>query len=120
MKRLIVIAPFLYVIAVHAAEVPKGSAATPDLKVGQTVWQQKCQTCHGIDGKGKPAMARMFKVEPAQLDVTKRGTLNTEALLKIVTNGKGGKMPAFKDKLAAPEISAVVAYVQSLGSVKKP
>lgn len=64
-------------------------------------------------------MARMFNIEPARLDLTQAAAQEkTENLAKIVADGKGGKMPAFKGKLKPAEMDAVVAYVKRLGSAK--
>ncbi len=74
------------------------------------VYKAKCATCHGKDQKGNPAMAKMFKVEPAAMDLTAL-TKSDEDLAKVITDGRG-KMPAFKDKLSAEEITGVVSYLK--------
>ena len=81
----------------------------------------KCVSCHGKDGKGNPAMAKVFKVEPAALDVVKKGTLEkTDAYLgKVIKDGLN-KMPAYKDKLSDADISGVVAYVRGLANTPEP
>lgn len=118
MKKLLTMAFILSSALASAAKNARADAA--NLKIGEDVWQKKCQTCHGLDGKGKPAMARMFKVELEKLDLTRGDPARSpEAFVKTIADGKNSKMPAFKDKLSPAEINAVAAYAQSLGAAKK-
>ena len=102
----------ILLLAVNAAAAP---AATPD---GAKLFAAKCATCHGKDGKGSAAMAKMYKLkDPAVLNLT--ASKETEAgLVKIIANGEE-KMPAFKGKLKEDEIAAVASYVHSLAPAAK-
>ncbi|MBI4349934.1 MAG: cytochrome c [Elusimicrobia bacterium] len=77
------------------------------------LFKSKCVMCHGKDMKGNPSMAKMFKLEPAALDLTGKAVLSKSdaALVKIITDGKN-KMPAQKANLTAAEIGALVAYLK--------
>ena len=103
------------ILALSAASGWAGDAGN-----GKAVFSAKCGSCHGKDGKGNPAMAKMFKAEPAALDLSDEGTQDKtdEELIGLTSQGKN-KMPAFTGKLSAPEIKALVAYLRSLGPAKK-
>ncbi len=85
----------------------------------QTLYNQKCASCHGKDGKGAASMAKMFKVDMALLDSTDQATLDKkdDALDGITAKGVG-KMPAYAAKLKADEIKALTAYFRSLAKPK--
>ena len=83
---------------------------------GKETFDKSCKSCHGADGRGNPAMATGLKVEPAALDLTDAATkAKAEAdLVKVITDGQGGKMPAFGTKLSADEITAVAQHLKGL------
>jgi mono/diheme cytochrome c family protein len=85
----------------------------------KTLYTQKCASCHAKDGKGNPAMAKMFKLDPAALDLTSKTTLEKKDDELILTTTKGhGKMPAYETKLKAEEIKGLVAFIRSLSKPK--
>lgn len=81
---------------------------------GKALFGMKCSSCHGKDGKGNPAMAKMFKVEPSALDMTSAATAGKSGtdLAAVIRDGRG-KMPAYKAKLSDGEIASVAAYLKS-------
>lgn len=85
----------------------------------QKLYDTKCASCHGKDGKGKPAMAKVFKVEPKALDLTSEGIAGKkdEELLKIIAEGKN-KMPSYAKQLKAEEQKSVLRYMRSLAPKK--
>lgn len=85
----------------------------------EVLFKQKCASCHGKDGKGTAAMAKMFKLDIAELDLTDKATLEKkdEELDAITTKGVG-KMPAYEKKLKAEEISDLTVYIRSLTKTK--
>jgi mono/diheme cytochrome c family protein len=78
---------------------------------GAAVYKAKCATCHGTDGKGETSIGKSMKLKSLGApDVQK----TTDAdLNKIISDGKG-KMPAYKGKLSADEIKALVTYIRTL------
>lgn len=91
-------------------------AATGDAAAGKAVFSGKCVTCHGKDAKGNPTIAKMYKLDPAKLNLLGDEVRKMTAAeqVKIVTDGKGDKMKPFKEKLTEAEIANVVAYLRSL------
>ena len=104
--------------AVCAMATGFAGAAEPS---GTALFGKHCASCHGKDGKGNPKMAKMFKVEPVVLDLTTGATpkLPDADLVKIITAGKGKKMPAFAKKMTAAQIQDVAAAVRALAAPPK-
>lgn len=82
---------------------------------GQKIFTAKCAQCHGKDAKGLPNMAKVLKVDPVNIDLTRPDAvkLSDEEITKTVTMGKN-KMPKFKGKLTADQIQQVAKYLRSL------
>ena len=78
---------------------------------GAAVYKAKCATCHGPDGKGETAIGKSMKLRSLGSADVQKGT--DAALTTIISDGKG-KMPAYKGKLSADEIKALVAYIRTL------
>ena len=75
------------------------------------VYKAKCASCHGPDGKGETSIGKSMKLRSlASADVQK---ITDADLTKVISDGKG-KMPAYKGKLSADEIKALVAYIRTL------
>ena len=68
---------------------------------------QKCDTCHGKDGKGK------VKGVPDFTDAAWEGKATDEKLATSIKKGNVPKMPAYESKLSEAEITALVAYVRT-------
>ena len=87
-----------------------GLAADSD--AGKTVYEKSCVGCHGKDGKGNPAMAKVLGEKGLDLTSKEATQKSDEELLKIIVEG-AGKMPAQKS-LSKDEQKQVLAYVRSL------
>lgn len=79
------------------------------------IYDTKCASCHGKDGKGNKAMAKPFKVAPAALDLTSSTITDKkdEELLKVISEGKN-KMPAYGKQLKAEQQKSVLQYIRGL------
>ena len=87
-----------------------GAALAADVDAGKAVFTKSCVSCHGADGKGNPAMAKVMSgLDITAKDVTQR---SDDELLKAIAEGKG-KMPAQKS-LSKDEQKQVLSYVRSL------
>jgi mono/diheme cytochrome c family protein len=104
MKKHIAVIALCILIAAPCAFAGGG----PD---GGAIYKSKCAMCHGPDGAGQTTMGKNLKLRDLRsADVQKQ----TDAeLVKIISDGKG-KMPAYKGKLGAADIDAVVAYIRTL------
>jgi cytochrome c6 len=107
----------------QTAKVEAAPAAGADKPVANAnagaasgLYQSKCASCHGKDGKGNPAMANVFKVDKSALDLSDQGTqAKSGADLMQVTKKGMGKMPAYEGKLKDDEINSLTAHIKSLG-----
>jgi mono/diheme cytochrome c family protein len=85
-------------------------AAGDELATGRHLFAEKCQMCHGADGRGNGPAAAAFSPKPA--DFTKPSFWQNDPREKIrrtVANGKG-MMPAFS--LNNDEVKAITDYME--------
>lgn len=99
----------LFVITVVAA-VPL-LAAKGDAAAGKAVFAKSCVSCHGPDGAGKDAIAKMFKVTMRHLGSKEVQAKTDDALRKDITEGNGKMKPI---KLTADEAANVIAHLRTL------
>ena len=83
-----------------------------DADAGKAVYEKSCAGCHGKDGKGNPAMAKVLGEKGLDLTSKEATQKSDEQLLKIIVEGVG-KMPAQKS-LSKDDQKQVLAYVRSL------
>jgi len=106
MKTLVVL---LLIAAVLIWVTPLIAA---DTAAGKDLYGKKCASCHGANGEGKEAIAKMFSVEMKPL--TSKDVLSkTDTDLKKAMLEGSGKMKAVKD-LDAKDADDIVAYLRSL------
>ena len=79
---------------------------------GKTIYEKSCASCHGKDGKGNPAMAKVLGEKGLDLTTKEASQKSDEQLLKIIVEG-AGKMPASKS-LSKDDQQQVLSYVRSL------
>ena len=79
---------------------------------GKAVFAGKCQGCHGPDGEGKAAVAKMMKVTMLPLGSKEVQAKSDADLKKVVTAGQG-KMKAIAG-LSDAQVGDVVAFVRTL------
>ena len=70
-----------------------------------------CAACHGINGKGNPALGAPNLTD----DVWLHG-YGENAIIAIVNNGKVNQMPAQADKLSAAQLNVLSGYVWGLSN----
>ena len=77
-----------------------------------STFKAKCAGCHGPDGKGNTAAGKAVGAHDfASPEVQK---MSDADLAVIISMGKN-KMPAYAKTLKDSEITALVAYIRSLG-----
>ena len=69
------------------------------------LYGNKCNACHGKDGKGTSVGLKMGAPDLTKLKVSEAD------IAKTIENGKG-KMTAFKGKMSPEEIEAVAKFVK--------
>lgn len=107
------LAVFLLSVFILVVGLQPANLATAN---GKAVYESKCSTCHGPDGKGKQNIADMFGIDISKLNLVDDETAKKSdaELTKIIHDGTGKFMKPFKDKLSGDEISAIVKYIRSL------
>jgi len=110
MRKLLLVVASIAVVALIAG----AAFAEPD---GKALYASKCTMCHGADGVAKAMWAKtgVHNFNDAAWQKSK-----TDAdLIKEVTEGSADKkMPAYKDKMSAEEIAAVVKHIRTLAPAK--
>ena len=94
------------------AAVSAGSVFAADLKVGAAAYNTSCKSCHGADGTANPAIAKMMKVDIADLKSSEVASMSDAAMATVITGGKGKMRPVTAVNSASAD--NVVAYVRSL------
>ena len=93
-----------------AAQTPAVAQAAEivplDAAAGEELYAKRCRACHGAKGKGGvgPDLTR-------QKYVFGRGP---DTVMKSISDGRPGGMPAFKTQLSAAEIQALAEYILAL------
>ncbi len=103
--------------------VPEGVARNADpalLAQGEQVYRQHCAGCHAADASGDPNWRKRDAdgLFPPPLNGSGHAWHHsTEVLADLIRNGSPdgkGRMPAWRGKLSEQEITAVIAWFQSL------
>ena len=90
------------------------SVWSAEAKGGKATYDKLCSSCHGVDGKGNPAMAKVLGEKELNIATKETGKKNDEELLKVITEGKG-KMPASGKALSKQEQKQLLEHVRSMG-----
>lgn len=105
-KKMILLFPIIFTIFFSL------TVAAED---GKKIYEKKCASCHGKDGKGNQIMLKMLKVDISLLDIVDKGTLDkTDDKLVSITAKGINKMPAYGKELKDEEIKGVISYIRSL------
>ncbi len=72
---------------------------------GKTLFETNCAACHGVDGKGNPAMGAPNLTDDIWLYGGDAATLK-----QTIDNGRNGLMPAFGERLGAERVRLLAAY----------
>ena len=86
------------------------------LAAGKKLFAQKCQRCHGPDGKGDGPDSDSDHAEIMDLTNPKQAEANPDGVVfyKVSLGRQEPRMPAFEDQLTKEQIWTVVGYAQSL------
>ena len=109
------------VLALFAAFVLLAWAASPaavdavPAQSGAELFQEKCASCHGAEGKAQTSMAKMMHLKDlGSADVQK---MTNKEIHDIIAKGKS-PMPAFGNQLKPDQINELVTYIRDLGKKK--
>lgn len=91
------------------ATLTLASAGAPE---GKATFAAKCQACHGPNGEGKPAIAKMFNTTIHPLGSPAVQSLSDGDIKKIYTEGRGKMKPIAG--LSASDADNLLAFIRSL------
>ena len=82
---------------------------------GKANYEKLCVACHGADGKGNPAMTKVFGEKELNIATKETAAKKDDELIKVIVDGRG-KMPVSAAKtLSKEEQKSLVGHVRSLG-----
>jgi cytochrome c oxidase cbb3-type subunit III len=87
-----------------AQDVPTANPLPADVDAGKQIFEQRCSTCHGLDGGG--AMGPNIQAIPMRI--------GAPVVAATIKNGVSGAMPAFAGQLTGAQIQQVIAYLLTL------
>lgn len=111
MKKILTFFAMTLFVALISASMAMSVSPSPAADAA-AIYAAKCAKCHGSDGSGVEKYKK--KGQKAFTDAAWQKTRSDAQLTTSITNGKGEAMAAWKSKLTAEEIKALVAYVRSL------
>ena len=77
------------------------------------IWNARCVTCHGAEGKFNEKFVREFYPVPQKLDLQRLDSLGSDSLVKVILNGRVN-MNAYAGRLTPSEALGLVNYMRSL------
>ncbi len=78
---------------------------------GKEVYTAKCAPCHGPNGEGKAAIAKMYNVTQAPLGSKEVQAKTDDQLKQVVLKGQGKMKPV---SVAEKQAADVIAFVRTL------
>lgn len=102
----------------QAAAAAPAAAARTAAERGRAVYEARCVTCHGVNGKGDGRVARLYNPRPSDLTASTKSDMYKTMIIR-----KGGAyvgrsliMPSWEAELSAEEIADVVSYLAVLST----
>jgi cytochrome c oxidase cbb3-type subunit 3 len=90
---------------VNGTQVPTDWAAA-----GKTRFDALCSACHGVDGRGNPALGA-----PNLFDDASLSSRNFESVVASVRDGRNGVMPPWRHRLSGDEVRLITAWIMAQG-----
>lgn len=106
-----------WTIPATAAEEKSPLTVNPGVIAGgKKLFADKCQRCHGPEGKGDGPEGEPEHQQDMNLTIASRAARNPDGVVFYkIWNGRGSpKMPQFSKELTKEQVWAIVAYVQTL------
>ena len=107
--KLRILVPLFAALVMPASVVAAGKG---NAKTGHEVFKAHCQMCHGPEGHGNAALAKMMKTTIPDLSSKEVQALSDAQMREVIEKGKG-KMTPVKG-VSAADIDNVIAFVRTL------
>lgn len=86
-----------------------------DPVIGEKLYEQYCQVCHGEEGGGDGIMTTLMKIKPMDhSNPNETDPLSNDEMVEFISEGEGDFMPAWKGILSQSEVEALVSYIRLL------
>lgn len=82
------------------------------------IWNSRCATCHGTDGKFNEKFIREYYPVPQKLDSARIDSIGVDSLVNVILNGRVN-MNAYGNRLSGSEARGLVRYMQQLAKEAK-
>ena len=89
-----------------------GAMMAADAKAGAADYDKSCKRCHGADGAGNPAIAKMMKVDLRALASAEVQKISDADMKKLITDGKGKMKPV--QGVTPAQVDNIIAYVRTM------
>ncbi len=108
---------------VHSAPVVDSSAQVEDAPAiehsrARLIWNSRCSSCHGVDGKFNEKFVREYYPVPQKLDSARLDSIGEDSLVQVILNGRTN-MNAYEGRLTESEARGLVHYMQKLAGEAK-
>ena len=80
---------------------------------GKANYDKLCVSCHAADGKGNPAMTKVFGEKALDIVSKETAVKKDDEMLKVIVEGRG-KMPASGKSLSKQEQKDVLEHMRGL------
>lgn len=96
-----------------AAARPSPLSASPEnIAAGKQLYEQFCAQCHGMDGKGNPAVAGIIRGKPSDLTFSADHHTAGDLFWKV-RNGRSA-MPSYKLVFKKQQIWEMITYIMTM------
>jgi mono/diheme cytochrome c family protein len=95
--------------ATPAAAAP--TATVDEFATARANYKKNCEACHGPEATGGLVKVEKKQIKVPSLKAEHALKHTDDQLTKMITNGEED-MPAFKDKMSAPEIAQMVRFIR--------
>ena len=99
-------------LALTAVTASASLASPGDAQAGKTVYDSKCKTCHGADGKGNATLAKTLNVTFKDLGSKEILSKSDDDLKKNITEGIGKMQPV--KGLTDKQASDLIAFLRDV------
>ncbi|MCI0336533.1 MAG: c-type cytochrome [Acidobacteria bacterium] len=84
---------------------------------GRSLFNQKCISCHGENGKAQTEFASVMNVKPEDLTSPNVRALTEGEIFSVIGSGSGSSgMPAFKGRISDEALWQIALYVKQLST----
>lgn len=108
--RVVILAASVSIMSSQGVSIAAGDATK-----GKSIFQSKCVTCHGPEGKGDGPIGKKLKPPAGNFTSAESRKKSANELQEIIENGKPKtSMKGWKKQLNESDIENVLAYVLTL------